>query len=124
MFKADIKDITKNNTNFRKVLHTGGNAQLVVMSILKGSEIGEEVHAGTDQILVFVQGKAKAVLNGEEKDFSKHDLLFVPAGTVHNIINSGDEDLKLYTIYAPPEHLDGTIHRTREDAQLEHSIKE
>jgi mannose-6-phosphate isomerase-like protein (cupin superfamily) len=123
MFKEDIYNLTQNNTYFRKVLHTGKKAQLVIMNVLKGSEIGEEVHPNTDQILVFVDGRAKAILNGEEKDASKNDVLFVPAGTVHNIINLGDGDLKLYTIYAPPEHLDGTIHKTREDALHEHDVK-
>ena len=120
MFKIDIHDITQKNTFFRKVLHTGEKAQLVVMNIQKGGEVGQEVHVGTDQILVLIEGKAKAVINGEEKDFSLHELLFVPAGAAHNIINLGESDLKLYTIYAPPEHLDGTIHKTQEEALHEH----
>jgi len=116
MFAEDIKKLTRENTNFRKVLHTGEYSQIVAMSIPVGGDIGEEVHPDTDQILVFVKGAAEAILGGETKKVEEHDVVFVPAGTVHNFKNAGDEDLKLYTVYAPPHHPDGTIHATKEDA--------
>lgn len=117
MFAQDIKKLTKENTNFRKVLHTGVNSQLVAMSLLVGEDIGEEVHQNTDQMIFIVEGEGAALLNGEEQKIEEHDVVFVPAGATHNIMNTGDEDLKLFTIYAPPEHADGTIHPTKEDAQ-------
>lgn len=117
MFAEDIKKLTKENNNFRKVLHTGVNSQIVAMSIPVGGDIGEEVHPRTDQLLFIVDGKCEAKLNGETKRVEKHDVVFVPAGTKHNFVNIGEEDLKLFTVYAPPEHPDGTIHRTKEEAQ-------
>jgi mannose-6-phosphate isomerase-like protein (cupin superfamily) len=119
MFSENIKELSLENTNFRKVLHTGKNSQVVAMCIPPGTDIGEEVHPDTDQILVFVQGTCDAILNGETKQATIDDLVFVPAGTTHNFINTGTEDLKLYTVYAPPEHADGTIHKTKADAANE-----
>lgn len=119
MYTENIKKATKNNTNFRKVLHTGLKSQLVAMSIPAGSDIGEEAHRDTDQILFIVEGEGEAILNGEVKKAGEHDVVFVPAGTTHNFKNIGDEDLKLFTVYAPPEHPDGTIHPTKQDAQDE-----
>lgn len=117
MYAEDIKKLTKQNTNFRTVLYTGKHSQIVAMSIPVGGDIGEEVHPQTDQILFFVDGEGQAVLNGEKRPVEEHDVVFVPAGTTHNFINTGDEDLKLFTVYAPPAHPDGTIHRTKEEAQ-------
>lgn len=119
MFAEDIKQLTKENTNFRKVLHTGQYNQLVAMSIPVGGDIGEEVHPSTDQVLFFVEGEGEAILNGETRHVKKHDVVFVPAGVTHNFKNVGDEDLKLFTVYAPPEHPDGTVHATKADAQKE-----
>lgn len=119
MYAEDIKKLTKENTNFRKVLHTGEKSQIVAMCIPVGGDIGEEVHPNTDQILFFVDGEAEAILNGETRTVEKHAVVFVPAGTTHNFKNIGDEDLKLFTVYAPPEHADGTIHKTKEDAEKE-----
>jgi mannose-6-phosphate isomerase-like protein (cupin superfamily) len=119
MYAEDIKKITNENTNFRKVLHTGTNSQIVAMSIPHDSDIGEEVHGGTDQILFFVKGVGEAIINGETKKVEEHDVVFVPAGATHNFKNTGVEDLKLFTIYAPAEHPDGTIHPTKEDASKE-----
>ena len=116
MFAEDIKKLAKENQNFRKVLYTGERSQLVVMSIPVSGDIGEEVHEVTDQIIVIVDGKSEAILHGETRVVDEHGLVFVPAGTLHNLRNIGSEDLKLYTVYAPPQHLDGTIHRTKEDA--------
>ena len=119
MFAEDIKQLTKDNTNFRKVLHTGARSQIVAMNIPVDGDIGEETHPTTDQILFFVEGEGVATLNDETKQVKKHDVVFVPAGTKHNFINTGEEDLKLFTVYAPPAHADGTIHKTKEDAEKE-----
>lgn len=117
MFAEDIKKLTKENTNFRKVLHTGQHCQVVAMNIPVGGDIGEETHADVDQILYFIDGTCEAILNGESRTVEEHDIVFVPAGTLHNFKNVGDEDLKLFTVYAPPEHPDGTIHATKADAE-------
>ncbi len=108
------KDTIKNNY-FRKVLNTTEKSQLVVMSLLPGEDIGEEVH-DVDQFIRIEQGKGKAVLNGEEFDIEDDFAVVVPAGAMHNIINTGDTEMKLYTVYTPPEHKDGTIHKTKEEA--------
>ena len=102
MFAEDVKKLTKENTNFRKVLHTGEYNQIVAMNIPVGSDIGEEVHPNTDQILFFVDGDGEAILNGETRHVEEHDVVFVPAGATHNFKNVGDKDLKLFTVYAPP----------------------
>lgn len=119
MYAEDIKRLTKENANFRKVLYTGEHSQIVAMSIPMGGDIGEEVHPTTDQMLFIIDGDAEAVLNGESRRLEEHDVVFVPAGTMHNIKSVGDEDLKLFTVYAPPAHPDGTVHKTKEDAQRE-----
>jgi mannose-6-phosphate isomerase-like protein (cupin superfamily) len=115
-WKGSIEEAARANSNFRRVLYTGPNAQLVVMSIPPGGEIGEEVHDDGDQMLTFVSGSGAAILDGETKPVGPEDLVFVPAGTRHNFRNDGNQDLKLYTVYAPPEHPDGTVHRTKEEA--------
>jgi mannose-6-phosphate isomerase-like protein (cupin superfamily) len=107
---------TKNNTNFRKVLFTGNKSQLVVMEIPVGGEIGEESHEHVEQTLFFLSGSAKAVLNDEEKPIATGDVLVVTPGTKHNVINTGTEVLKVYTVYTPPNHIDGRIHKTKADA--------
>jgi mannose-6-phosphate isomerase-like protein (cupin superfamily) len=119
MFLANIKHTAKENTDFRKVLFTGKNSQLVVMSIPVGGEIGEETHPAIDQILFFVDGDGDAILNDAPTPIKEHVVVFVPAGTKHNFKNTGDEDLKLYTVYSPPAHKDGTVHRTKEEAEKE-----
>lgn len=116
MFAEDIKKITKENTNFRKVVRTGKYTQLVLMSIPENEDIGEEVHEETDQIICIVEGEGLTIINGEERAIDKHDIVFVPAGAMHNFKNTGDEPLKLFSVYAPPEHPDGTIHQTKEEA--------
>lgn len=112
----DIIKQTKENNFFRKVLDTAKYSQLVLMSIPIGQDIGIETH-NLDQILVFVKGKAKAILNGEESEIEENDIIIVPAGTKHNFTNIANEELKLYTIYAPPAHPAQTIDKTKEDAQ-------
>jgi mannose-6-phosphate isomerase-like protein (cupin superfamily) len=101
--------------DFRRVLWTGEHTQLVIMTIPPGGEIGEEVH-DVDQILTFVSGTGKAVVSGSEKNVAQGDLVVVPAGTKHNFLNTGENPLILYTVYGPPEHADGAVHTTKEEA--------
>jgi mannose-6-phosphate isomerase-like protein (cupin superfamily) len=116
MFQTNIQKLTKENSNFRKVVYTGKHSQLVLMSLKVGEEIGLETHGEVDQSLFFVEGNAEGILNGESKTVGEGDVVFVPAGTEHNFKNVGEKELKLYTIYSPPEHPDGTIHASRADA--------
>ncbi|MCL4360913.1 cupin domain-containing protein [Candidatus Dependentiae bacterium] len=114
-FHENIFLDTEKNPNFRTELVTGKHSQVVLMSIEKGQDIGMEVH-DVDQILIIVDGMGQSVLNGERTNFGKGYLIFVPAGTKHNIINTGTTPLKLFTIYSPPEHKPGTVHKTKQDA--------
>ena len=118
-FSEDILVRTRRNSYFREVVSTGPHAQVVVMSIPPGGEIGEEVHPGVDQVLVFVEGEGLAVLDGQRTMLMPGSLVHVPAGTRHNFRNLGSVDLKLYTIYAPPQHAPGTVHRTKADADVD-----
>jgi mannose-6-phosphate isomerase-like protein (cupin superfamily) len=111
----DLEKDTLENENFRKVLNTTAKSQLVVMSLLPGEDIGEEVHQ-VDQFIRIEEGRGKAVLDGEEFEIKEDWAVVVRAGATHNIINTGSSKMKLYTVYTPPEHKDGTIHQTKEDA--------
>jgi mannose-6-phosphate isomerase-like protein (cupin superfamily) len=116
---ADIEKETKENEHFRKVLFTAKHSQLVVMSLLPGEDIGAEVH-DLDQFIRIEEGKGKVVLDGEETEVEDDFAIVIPAGTKHNVVNtSSDEKMKLYTIYSPPEHRDGTIHHTKEEAMAD-----
>ena len=119
-FEGDIERLAENNRNFRQVIHTGKHSQVVLMSLQPGEEIGEEVHPDVDQILVFVDGEGEAILEGRSSPVEEDTLVFVPAGTTHNFTNTGDDDMKLYTVYSPPQHPDGTVHRTKADAMAAH----
>ena len=119
MFNENLLELTKENTNFRRVLYTGPFSQLVLMNIPSGEDIGEEIHATTDQILFFVAGESEAVLNGESQKVRENDAVFVPAGTKHNFKNTGNSNLKLYTVYSPPAHKDSTVHVTKKNAEAE-----
>jgi mannose-6-phosphate isomerase-like protein (cupin superfamily) len=112
----DIVGLAMENSSFRRVVETGKHCQVVLMSIPPGGEIGEEIHDHVDQVLVFVAGVGKAFLEGEPTAVAAGRLVLVPAGTKHNFENSGDVDLKLYTVYAPPEHAPGTVHETKAEA--------
>lgn len=114
-FNEDIKKMAKENTDFRREILTNEHSQIVLMSIEPGDEIGEESHE-VDQVLVFVKGKGEAVLDGERRPIRKSSLVAVPAGTLHNFINTGDKPLKLFTIYSPPEEAPGTVHRNKAEA--------
>jgi mannose-6-phosphate isomerase-like protein (cupin superfamily) len=114
-----IEKDTEKNKNFRKVLFTGKHLQLVVMSLKGGEEIGNEIHKTVDQFFRIEEGEAKFVLNNtEEHVIGAGEAAVVPAGTWHNVINtSKTKPLKLYTVYTPPQHKDGTIHKTKAEAE-------
>ena len=116
-FKSNIENDTLENKNFRKVLYTGKHLQLVVMSLKKGEDIGEEVHHDNDQFFRFESGTGKCVIDGHVYNVKEDDVIVVPAGAKHNVINTGDNELKMYTLYGPPNHQDGTIRKTKEDAE-------
>jgi mannose-6-phosphate isomerase-like protein (cupin superfamily) len=118
-FVGDIEKLTLMNENFREVLCTEKYCQLVVMCLQGGEEIGNEVHPNVDQFFRIEEGNAIFVFNSvEEHDVKPHGAVIVPAGTWHNVINaSKTKVLKLYTIYSPPNHPDGTIHKTKADAE-------
>ena len=114
-YVGNIEEKTKQNTNYREVVHTGPDSQLVVMSLLSGEEIGEESH-DIDQFLRFEEGEGEVVLDGETSGVSDGYAVVVPAGTMHNVRNTGGVPLKLYTIYSAPQHPEGTIHKTKADS--------
>ncbi len=114
--RPDIVELARSNDAFRREVITGEHSQVVVMTVPAGGEIGEEVHEGTDQLLVFVEGHGEAVLDGERSQVAPNQLVFVRAGTRHNFVNTGSQPLRLVTVYAPPEHAPGTVHQTKEEA--------
>ena len=118
---TNIEKLSLENENFREVLYTAKNSQLVVMSLKPNEEIGAEVHQ-LDQFIRCEAGRGKAILDGVEHEISDGFVVVVPAGTNHNIINtSSDKPLKLYTLYSPPNHKDGIIHKTKEEAEADES---
>lgn len=114
-YRGELKEVAKDNNDFRSVLFTGIHSQLVVMALPPGEEIGQEVHE-VDQIIYAVAGEGEAFIDGRWTPFEKRDVVAVPAGTVHNIRNTGTKQLKLFTVYAPPQHAAGTVHHTKADA--------
>lgn len=114
-FVADIEELTEENSDFRRVLYTGKKLQLVLMAIKPGGEIGEEVHEDRDQFFRVEKGKGEVLIDGNPSKIKSDDAIIVPAGARHNIRNTGDKPLRLYTLYAPPEHRDGTVHVTKAD---------
>lgn len=121
-YVADIEKLTLDNTNFRTTVWTGEQLQLTLMSIPPGGEIGLEMHDDTDQFLRVEQGKGRVLMGPAEDDLSFDEqveddwVILVPAGTWHNVLNVGDVDLKVYSLYGPPDHLPGTVHATKADA--------
>ncbi|MSU45008.1 MAG: cupin domain-containing protein [Candidatus Zambryskibacteria bacterium] len=116
-YKDNIEKLTKENTNFRKVLYTGEESQLVLMSLFPGQDIGFEVHNENDQFFRFEDGTGKVVINGSEYEVSDGDAVVVPKGATHNVINTSvNTSLKLYTIYSPAHHKDGVVRSTKEEA--------
>lgn len=116
-YVVDIEKVARENEFFRRVLFTADKSQLVVMSLRPDEEIGLEVHDG-DQILCIVEGAGIAVIGGSEHKIGAGSVVFVPAGVNHNVISGDGAPMKLYTIYAPPQHRAGTVHRTKQDAEL------
>ena len=121
----NIDKLTRDNTNFRTVVHTGEHSQLTLMSVPPGGEVGWEAHPHLDQFLRLEQGRARLDF-GRNRDTvdESHEIeddwaLIVPAGVWHNVVNTGDGDLKLYSIYSPPEHPEGTVHRTKAESDAE-----
>lgn len=115
-YVVNIEEVTQRNELFRKVLYTAKHCQLVLMTLKPGEDIGEEVHQ-LDQFIRVEKGEGKTVLDGVEHDISDGWAVVVPAGTKHNIINGSAGPMKLYTLYAPPNHKDGTVHTTKEEAE-------
>ena len=119
----DIRGESLANNYFRRVAETGEKMQVVLLSLAVGEEIGMEVHPDNEQILLNVAGQGKAILNGEEEKFDQGDLVLVRAGVEHNFINVGQEPLKIITLYSPPHHADGTIHKTKAEADAAEANK-
>lgn len=116
-YVAAIEKETKKNTDFRRVLYTGKHSQLVLMSLKPGEEIGEETHEDVDQFFRFEEGEGKVVIDGAEHRVKDGNAVIVPAGARHNVINTSKlVNLKLYTIYSPPEHQDGVVRHTKKEA--------
>ena len=117
-YKTNIEKDTMQNQNFRRVVYTGRHLQLVLMSLKVGEDIGEEVHKDTDQFFRFESGSGKCIIDGHEYRVKDGDVIVVPAGARHNVINTNPEEaLKLYTLYAPPHHKDGLVRATKEAAE-------
>jgi mannose-6-phosphate isomerase-like protein (cupin superfamily) len=115
-FIDNIQTLTEKNNDFRHVLYTGKNLQLVLMAIQPGEEIGEETHKDRDQFFRVEKGEGEIIIDGNRSNIKSDDAMIVPAGARHNVINTGKTALQLYTIYAPPEHRDGTVRVTKADA--------
>lgn len=116
-YVANIEALTESNTDFRRVLYTGRNLQLVLMALRSGEEIGAETHADRDQFFRVEAGAGDVWIDGVKTAVKADDAFIVPAGAQHNVVNSGAETLRVYTIYGPPEHRDGVIHATKADAE-------
>lgn len=116
-FYGNIEQLTEENNNFRQVLYTAKHCQLVLMTLPVGGEIGAEVHDENDQFFRFEAGVGKVMIDDNEYAVKDGDAIIVPAGAEHNVINIGDEPLRLYTIYSPAHHKDGIIRATREEAE-------
>ena len=115
-YLSNIEKLTLQNSDFRQVIYTAPHCQIVLMSLIPGEEIGLETHPKNDQFFRFEQGTGKAIVSGMEYILAEGIALLVPAGSEHNIINTGTTDLKFYTIYSPAHHIDGRIHHTKADA--------
>jgi mannose-6-phosphate isomerase-like protein (cupin superfamily) len=119
----DIERATLQNEDFRRVLYTGKNLQLVLMTLPPGCDIGAEVHEDRDQFFRIEEGEGVILIDGVENKVADDFAVIVPAGARHNVI-AGDRSLKLYTIYGPPEHKDGVVHKTKEQAEADHDSDE
>ena len=119
-FVGNVEKLTEDNNDFRRVLYTGHNLQLVLMALAPGEEIGEEVHDDVDQFFRIETGEGEVWIDGTRNAVKADDGIIVPQGARHNVVNTGSDTLRLYTIYSPPEHIDGTVHVTRADALAAH----
>lgn len=124
MFADNYQKLALENDNFRKVLNTTELSQVVAMSLKAGEEIGEEVHDENDQIFLIAGGTAEVLIGGDTRELVAGDLTVVPAGTNHNVTNTGDDDLKLITIYSPSHHPEGTVHATKAEADAAEEAEE
>lgn len=115
-FVGDIEDLAEANSDFRRVLYTGKHLQLVLMTLRPGEEIGEEVHRDRDQFFRIEEGSGEVWIDSKRSEVNGDDAILVPAGARHNVINTGAKAMRLYTLYGPPEHADGTVHETKSDA--------
>lgn len=116
-YLANILSEAEANEFFRKVIFTGAKSQLVLMNLKPGEDIGEETHQHVEQILFNASGSGKVMLDDKESEFKQGDVVIVTPGTKHNLINTGSDAMKLYTLYVPANHIDSTIHKTKEDTQ-------
>ena len=123
-FHDDIEKLTIGNTDFRRVLYTGRNIQLVLMALQPGAEIGSEVHQDRDQFFRFEEGQGTVDIDDNSYDVADGSGIIVPAGSRHNVRNTGSAPLKLYTLYAPPEHKDGIVQSTKAEADARHEEEE
>ena len=123
-FVDNIEKLTKENTDFRRVLYTGKNIQLVLMTLKAGEEIGAEVHEDRDQFFRVEAGKGEVLIDGVRTPIEDDDAIIVPAGARHNVKNTGKEPLQLYTLYGPPEHKDGVVQATKAEADARHHAEE
>lgn len=113
----DIEHLTLENNNYRQVIYTGKHLQLVLMALKPGEEIGEEVHSDRDQFFRIEEGRGTVMIDGESHKIKSDTAIVVPAGARHNVINTSDKTLKLYTLYGPPNHRDGVVYRKKEEAE-------
>lgn len=118
-YQGNIVRAARDNADFRRVLFTGQKSQLVVMSIPPGGEVGSETHRYTEQTLFFLSGTGEGILDGKTFSINPGDVVVVVPGTEHNFINTGAQDMKIYTVYAPPNHIDGRVHATKADADAD-----
>lgn len=114
-YVTNIERDTLENEDYRRVLYTGEHTQLVLMTLRPGEEIGRETHEGHDQFIRIEAGSGYVELDGERRDLADGSIVVIPSGAEHNVVNSGAEPLRLYTLYSPPEHPDGTLQRTKAD---------
>jgi mannose-6-phosphate isomerase-like protein (cupin superfamily) len=118
-YVVNLEQKTQSNSNFRQVLFTTPNSQLVLMALQPNEEIGTETHMEHDQFIRVESGRGKVIMDGEETEISDGFGFVIPAGVEHNVVNTSGEVMKLYTIYTPPEHADGTVHQTKAEAEAD-----
>lgn len=121
-YTADIESLTEKNTAFRQVLYTGLHLQLVLMALKPGQDIGLETHKTHDQFFRIEKGRGEVVINGAKHPVKSGSAIIVPAGALHNLINTGDKPMRLYSLYSPPNHVDGLVEKRKADAQASNEV--